>query len=206
MAPAQNGLPVRRGGLFRNRHRRVFVAHNMDRGAVIMRDLQQTWQFWAVLSAVFAALTAIFAKVRRRRRQLRSGNLHSHHGHPGRSGGDGQRARGMAAARGNLPADLPVPAALRTGHGGLVALLLPCAEDRRRRRVAPIDKLSVVMVAVFSVIFLGERANPAELGRRHPDRSRGHPRRLQGLRAVAPSRRSGLVDFIRTAQISRAHR
>ena len=47
-------------------------------------------------------------------------------------------------------------------------------------RVAPIDKLSVVLVAVFGVMFLGERLSGANWAGRRPDRSRRRPGRLQG--------------------------
>jgi len=116
-----------------------------------------SWQFWAVLSAVFAALTAIFAKV------------------------------GVANVNSDLatlirtivvvfvltvivygtrqfrnPADISgrtylflLLSGLGTGASWLCyfrALKLGNAAQ-----VAPIDKLSVVLVAVFGVLLLGER-------------------------------------------------
>ncbi len=51
-------------------------------------------------------------------------------------------------------------------------------------QVAPVDKLSVVLVALFGVMFLGEEAHAAELARRRPDRARRDPGRLS-LNATA---------------------
>jgi bacterial/archaeal transporter family protein len=115
------------------------------------------WQFWALLSAAFAALTAIFAKV----------------GVAG-IGSDFAtfiRTLVVIAALGGIlsvvggwqsPASVParswvflVLSGLGTGASWICyfrALKLGEAA-----RVAPIDKLSVVLVAVFGVLFLGER-------------------------------------------------
>jgi len=116
-----------------------------------------TWLPWALLSAVFAALTAIFAKV-------------------GLDGIDSDYATLLrtvvivltlgaliyATGKWQSPWDLPsksvaflVLSALATGASWLCyfrALKLGPAS-----RVAPVDKLSVVLVAVFAVAFLGER-------------------------------------------------
>jgi transporter family protein len=116
-----------------------------------------SWQVWALLSAVFAALTAIFAKVGvedinpdlatliRTIIVLVSLSL-------------------ILFATGQLTAPGPVSpkswlflllSGLGTGASWLCyfrALKLGPAT-----LVAPIDKLSVVLVALFGVIFLGER-------------------------------------------------
>ena len=116
-----------------------------------------TWLPWALLSAVFAALTAIFAKV-------------------GLDGIDSDYATLLrtvvivltlgaliyATGKWQSPWDLPsksvaflVLSALATGASWLCyfrALKLGPASQ-----VAPVDKLSVVLVAVFAVAFLGER-------------------------------------------------
>jgi transporter family protein len=121
-----------------------------------------SWPLWAALASLFAALTAVLAKL-------------------GVKGIDPDLATllrtlvvalclaGLLLALGKLNpgrlAQLP--------HGSLVALALsglatgiswlcyfralalgPVA------RVAPIDKLSVVLVALFGVLFLGERLGP----------------------------------------------
>ena len=116
-----------------------------------------SWQVWAVLSAVFAALTAIFAKVGvedinpdlatliRTIIVLVSLSL-------------------ILFATGQLTAPGPVSpkswlflllSGLGTGASWLCyfrALKLGNAAQ-----VAPIDKLSVVMVAILGVVFLGEK-------------------------------------------------
>ena len=116
-----------------------------------------TWLPWALLSAVFAALTAIFAKV-------------------GLEGIDSDYATLLrtvvivltlgaliyAAGKWQSPWELPsksvaflVLSALATGASWLCyfrALKLGPASQ-----VAPVDKLSVVLVALFAVAFLGER-------------------------------------------------
>ena len=120
-------------------------------------SLTSSWQLWALLSAVFAALTAIFAKV-------------------GVEGIDSDLATlirtvivlatlaAILFATGKLSSPGPVSAktwlflvlsALGTGASWLCyfrALKLGPAT-----LVAPIDKLSVVLVALFAVVFLGER-------------------------------------------------
>jgi transporter family protein len=120
-----------------------------------------SWQVWAVLSAVFAALTAIFAKVGveninpdlatfiRTIIVLVSLSL-------------------ILFATGRFTAPGPVSpkswlflllSGLGTGASWLCyfrALKLGPAT-----LVAPIDKLSVVLVALFGVIFLGERPSPS---------------------------------------------
>lgn len=119
--------------------------------------MSSSWQIWAVLSAVFAALTAIFAKV-------------------GVEGINSDLATLIRTAivlitlslilfaAGQFTNPGPIPArswlflvlsALGTGASWLCyfrALKLGPAT-----LVAPIDKLSVVLVALFGVTFLGER-------------------------------------------------
>ncbi len=116
-----------------------------------------SWQVWAVLSAIFAALTAIFAKV-------------------GVEDIDSDLATLIRTvivlialalilyATGRISRPGPIPArswlflllsGLGTGASWLCyfrALKLGPAT-----LVAPIDKLSVVLVALFGVVFLGER-------------------------------------------------
>ena len=121
------------------------------------REMLSSWQGWAVLSAVFAALTAIFAKVGvedinpdvatfiRTIIVLISFSL-------------------ILFATGQFTNPGPISArswaflvlsGLGTGASWLCyfrALKLGPAT-----LVAPIDKLSVVLVALFGVVFLGER-------------------------------------------------
>src|ERR1700758_2168363 len=120
-------------------------------------NLYSSWQLWAVLSAVFAALTAIFAKV-------------------GVENVNSDLATFIrtiivvcvlglivyATRQFQNPAEISgrtylflVLSGLGTGASWLCyfrALKLGNAAQ-----VAPIDKLSVVLVAVFGVVFLGER-------------------------------------------------
>ncbi|MGD0187063.1 MAG: EamA family transporter [Roseiarcus sp.] len=122
-----------------------------------MNALSSTWQFWAVLSAIFAALTAIFAKV-------------------GVAGVNSDMATFVrtlvviaalaafltATDRWEAPGALSrrtylflVLSGLATGASWVCyfrALKLGEASQ-----VAPIDKLSVVLVAIFGAAFLGER-------------------------------------------------
>ena len=116
-----------------------------------------SWLFWAVLSAMFAALTAIFAKIGVE-------NVNSDLATFIRTlvvvaalglilAATGQfQAPGSISARSYL---FLLLSGLGTGASWLCyfrALKLGEAA-----KVAPIDKLSVVLVAVFGVIFLGAR-------------------------------------------------
>jgi transporter family protein len=122
----------------------------MDGGAL-------PWQFWAVLSAVFAALTAIFAKIGVE-------NVNSDFATFIRT----IVILGCLAAflfatdQFQSPGSIPnrtyvflVLSGFATGASWVCyfrALKLGNAAQ-----VAPIDKLSVVLVAIFAVMFLGER-------------------------------------------------
>src|ERR1700743_394021 len=116
-----------------------------------------SWQAWAVLSAIFAALTAIFAKIGvedinpdlatflRTIVVLISFSLILF-------ATDQFRSPGAISAKSWL---FLVLSGLGTGASWLCyfrALKLGPAT-----LVAPIDKLSVVLVALFGVVFLGER-------------------------------------------------
>jgi len=120
-----------------------------------------SWQFWAVASAVFAALTAIFAKVGVE-------NVNADFATFIRTivilatlalilFATGQfQAPGSVSGRTYL---FLLLSGLATGGSWICyfrALKLGNAAQ-----VAPIDKLSVVLVAVFGVLFLGERLSGA---------------------------------------------
>jgi transporter family protein len=120
-----------------------------------------SWQFWAVASAVFAALTAIFAKIGVE-------NVNADFATFIRTivilatlalilFATGQfQAPGSVSGRTYL---FLLLSGLATGGSWICyfrALKLGNAAQ-----VAPIDKLSVVLVAVFGVLFLGERLNGA---------------------------------------------
>jgi len=122
-----------------------------------MKSLLLSWQLWALLSAIFAALTAIFAKVGVE-------NVNSDFATFVRtvviicvlgvllvSTGQWQPLRSVSA-RTYL---FLVLSGLATGGSWLCYFRALKLGDAAR--VAPIDKLSVVVVAVFGMAFLGER-------------------------------------------------
>lgn len=116
-----------------------------------------SWQVWALLSAVFAALTAIFAKIGIE-------NVNSDYATFIRTVVILVVLAGILAATGQFqaPGELPgrtylflLLSGLATGASWLCyfrALKLGQAAQ-----VAPVDKLSVVLVALFGALFLGER-------------------------------------------------
>ena len=120
------------------------------------------WLFWALLSAAFAALTAILAKV-------------------GLEGIDSDyatlvRCAVIFAVLGAfvwLTGKWSDPFALRPRNWVFLVLsglatgaswvcYFRALKVGDASRVAPIDKLSVVLVAVFAVAFLGERPSPKD--------------------------------------------
>lgn len=126
-----------------------------------MSALVGSWQFWAILSACFAALTALFAKI-------------------GVKAIDSDLATfirtlvvvavlaGILLLTGKWRHEGPIPgrtvtflvlSGLATGASWLCYFRALQIGDVGR--VAPIDKLSVVLVAVLGVLFLGERLSTA---------------------------------------------
>lgn len=122
-----------------------------------MKTAMLTWQFWALMAAVFAALTAIFAKV-------------------GVEGVNSDlatfirtlvilaivtlivSATGQWRGMGDIGARtlvFLVLSGLATGASWLCYFRALQMGDAAR--VAPIDKLSVVLVALFATVFLGEK-------------------------------------------------
>jgi len=118
-----------------------------------------SWQFWAVLSAIFASLTAIFAKV----------------GIEGINSDFATLIRTCViigalclfltlTGQWQRPAEISsrswlflVLSGLATGASWLAYFRALQLGDAAR--VAPIDKLSVVFVALFGVAFLSEKLN-----------------------------------------------
>jgi transporter family protein len=119
--------------------------------------MPESWFFWAILSAIFAALTAIFAKV-------------------GVAGVDSDFATLIrtvvilavlsafvaAAGKWQDPTTLStktwaflVLSALATGASWICYFRALKMGDASK--VAPVDKLSIVLVAVIAFAFLGER-------------------------------------------------
>ncbi len=120
-------------------------------------SVSTNWFFWALLSACFAALTALFAKV-------------------GVAGVDADLATLVRtiivvcvlapavwlAGKWSNPLALPgrsllflVLSALATGASWIC--YFRALQAGPVSKVAPVDKLSLVLVAVFAVLFLGER-------------------------------------------------
>lgn len=122
-----------------------------------MKSLLASWQVWALLSAAFAALTAIFAKVGVE-------NVNSDFATFVRTivilcalglilVGTGQwQSWGSVSSRSYR---FLVLSGLATGGSWICYFRALKLGDAAR--VAPIDKLSVVLVALFGVAFLGER-------------------------------------------------
>lgn len=126
-----------------------------------MRSVFSAWQPWALLSAAFAALTAVLAKV----------------GVEGVGPDLATLVRTVVvllvvaiilAATGQWQAPGTIPgrtylflalSGLATGASWLCYFRALKLGDAAR--VAPVDKLSVVLVAVFGVVFLGERLSAA---------------------------------------------
>lgn len=115
------------------------------------------WQFWAVLSAVFAALTAIFAKVGVERVNsdfatfvrtivilLTLAMILSVTGQ--------FQSLGSISSRSYL---FLILSGLATG--GSWICYFRALKAGNASQVAPVDKLSVLLVAVFGVVFLGEK-------------------------------------------------
>ena len=122
-----------------------------------MKAVLASWQFWALFSAAFAALTAIFAKIGIE-------NINSDFATFIRTvvilcvlgallAGTGQW-QPLDSVSGRTYLFL-VLSGLATGGSWLCYFRALKLGDAAR--VAPIDKLSVVLVAVFATIFLGER-------------------------------------------------
>ena len=116
-----------------------------------------SWQVWAVLSAFFAALTAIFAKVGVE-------NVGSDFATFVRTIVILLALAGILTATGGWQglasvsrrsAVFLVLSGLATGASWICYFRALKIGDAAR--VAPVDKLSVVLVAVFGVIFLGEK-------------------------------------------------
>jgi transporter family protein len=123
-----------------------------------------SWVYWALLSAVFAALTAIFAKI-------------------GIQGIDSDLATLVRTAiiiivlslfvwltgKWSNPFELPSKTWLFLGLSGLATgaswvCYFRALQLGEASKVAPIDKFSLVLVALFAFTFLGERPSLREWG------------------------------------------
>ena len=125
--------------------------------AVFMKSLLVSWLFWALLSAGFAALTAIFAKIGIE-------NVNSDFATLVRTAVILSFAGLIVYVTGNWQQPLNVSAktwlflvlsGAATGASWICYFRALKLGDAGR--VAPVDKLSVVFVADFAVLFLDER-------------------------------------------------
>ena len=122
-----------------------------------MRSALVSWQLWALLAAACAALTAIFAKVGVENVNadfatfVRTVVILLALGAIVVATGQWQPV-GSVSARSYL---FLILSGLATGGSWLCYFRALKLGDAAR--VAPIDKLSVVLVALFGVVFLGER-------------------------------------------------
>ncbi|MCC7264893.1 MAG: EamA family transporter [Candidatus Latescibacteria bacterium] len=120
------------------------------------------WIHWALLSAVFAALTAIFAKIGIR-------DVDSDLATLVRTAVIGTVLACFVVATGKWSNPLTlsgktlgflVLSGLATGASWVC--YFRALKVGEASKVAPVDKLSLVLVALFAVIFLGERPQPRE--------------------------------------------
>ncbi|KRA81901.1 transporter [Lysobacter sp. Root667] len=121
-----------------------------------------TWLFWALGSAVFAALTAIFAKIGLR-------GVDSDFATLIRTGVIALALSLFVAYAGKWSDPLQLPgktwtflilSGLATGASWLC--YFRALQIGQASQVAPVDKLSLLLVAVFAFVFLGERPSPRE--------------------------------------------
>lgn len=126
-----------------------------------MKALLSSWQIWALGSAVFAALTAIFAKIG-------IAEVNSDFATFVRTVVILLALAFMLTLMGNWQAPGTVPSkswiflilsGLATGASWLC--YFRALQIGKAAQVAPVDKLSVILVAVFAVLFLGEQLSPA---------------------------------------------
>jgi len=119
------------------------------------------WLVWAVLSAIFAALTAIFAKIGIE-------NVNSDFATFVRTIVILAAAGGIVLATGHWvnPTTISprtwvflVLSGLATGLSWI--FYFRALKLGQAAQVAPIDKLSVVLVAIIGAVFLGEKLSPA---------------------------------------------
>ena len=132
------------------------------KGSRMSQSWLQSWLLWALLSAVFAALTAIFAKL----------------GLAGVNSDYATLLRTMmilvvlavfvaATGRWSNPLQLSARTWLFLGLSALATGASWVAYFRalqvgRAAQVAAVDKLSLLLVAVFAVVFLGDRPGGRE--------------------------------------------
>ncbi|MEM8949951.1 MAG: EamA family transporter [Pseudomonadota bacterium] len=119
--------------------------------------MSMTWQFWAFGAAIFAALTAIFGKVG-------VADINPDFATLVRTAVILLFTMGLVGVTGQFQPITEIPSkglffltlsGLATGASWLC--YFRALDLGEASRVAPVDKLSVVLVAIFGVLFLGER-------------------------------------------------
>jgi len=122
-----------------------------------MNAVTGNWLFWAVLSAIFAALTAIFAKVG-------VADINSNFATFIRTLVVIAALAGILSFTGGWQAPGTITARTYVflllsglGTGASWLCYFHALKLGEAAKVAPIDKLSVLLVAIFGVAFLGER-------------------------------------------------
>jgi transporter family protein len=122
-----------------------------------MRSMVTAWQVWALLSAVFAALTAIFAKVG-------VAEVSSDFATFVRTVVVVVALAALLVATGQWQSPSSVSSRSYVflvlsglGTGASWLCYFRALQLGEAARVAPVDKLSVVFVAIFAFLFLGER-------------------------------------------------
>jgi transporter family protein len=125
-----------------------------------VKEVFSSWQTWALGSAVFAALTAIFAKVG-------ITEVNSDFATFVRTVVILLALAAILTVTGNWQPPAAVPgkswiflilSGLATGASWLC--YFRALQIGKASQVAPVDKLSVVLVAVFAFLFLGEHLSP----------------------------------------------
>jgi transporter family protein len=121
----------------------------------------ESWQVWAILSAVFAALTAIFAKIGVE-------NINSDLATFIRTVVVLFSFLVLLLVTGQFVQSKPISGRTWTflilsglGTGASWLCYFRALKLGPASLVAPVDKLSVVLVAIFGVLVLGERPSPA---------------------------------------------
>ncbi|MEA2934233.1 MAG: bacterial/archaeal transporter family protein [Variibacter sp.] len=130
-----------------------------------MKSIVESWQLWAVLSACFAALTAVFAKIG-------VTNVNPDFATFIRTVVILVALAGILFASGQWQSLASVSARSYSflvlsglATGGSWVCYFRALQIGDAARVAPIDKLSVVLVALFAVLFLKEHlSGPNWLG------------------------------------------
>ena len=120
-----------------------------------------SWQIWAALSAVFAALTAILAKLGVEQINSNVATFIRTIFILGLTASIVSATRQWQSLQSIAPRSLVFLALSALATGASWLCYFRALQLGEAARVAPIDKLSVVLVALFGVTFLGEKLSLA---------------------------------------------